>query len=541
MIRSAWTALILWFVTVPSTAAPPQWIVVTAPAFRKAVEPLCQHRKKQGFHVVVVQTTDVLRADDLRAGDGSKLCEYVRKLLRQYKGSSSILLVGAIEAGRLPDAETKVLPPLSGTVGRMKDQPSDCGYGCLDGGKLPTVAVGRFPAHSEEEARAMTAKTLEYEDTRHPGEWRRRLTILAGIPAYNPFVDRLVESLAMARLARLSPMWSGRAIYSNPRSRFTLPDTLLHERAERYVREGQAFTLYLGHSNPAGLYGGGARRYLDRTDWSRLKIERGKGIFFTFGCNGCQLKGNDGEGYGVAAMRNAHGPAAVVGSHGICFASMVQLAADGFFESTLARTLPERLGDSWLAILDGLARGKIDDFTYRLLDTVDGDKNIPQATQRREHLEMFVLLGDPALRLPRMASDFELGVEKSIAAGDKLAVRGTVPQRLSQARIRLTLERTVDSRPTDLEAVPNASRADDKAQDRILLANHNRANRFVLVERETKVRDGSFQATIEVPSKLSWPRVLLRVHAANDSEEGMVVQPLEVKTKSTARQRGKQP
>ncbi len=540
MIRFAWTALILWFATAPSTAAPPQWIVVTAPAFRKAVEPLCQHRKKQGFHVVVVQTTDVLRADDLRAGDGRKLCEYVHKLCRQYKGSSSILLVGAIEAGRLADAETKVLPPLSGTVGRMKDQPSDCGYGCLEGGQLPTIAVGRFPAHSEEEARAMTAKTLEYEDARHPGEWRRRLTILAGVPAYNPFVDRLVESLAMARLARLSPMWSGRAIYSNPQSRFTLPDTQLHERAERYVRDGQAFTLYLGHSNPAGLYGGGAR-YLDRADWSRLKIERGKGIFFTFGCNGCQLKGNEGEGYGVAAMRNADGPAAAVGSHGICFASMVQLAADGFFESTLAKTPPERLGDSWLAILNGLARGKIDDFTYRLLDTVDGDKNIPQATQRREHLEMFVLLGDPALRLPRMASDFELIVDKSIVAGDKLVVRGTVPQRLSEARIRLTLERTVDSLPDDLETVPNASRGDSKARDRILLANHDRANRFVLVERKAKVEGGTFQATIDAPAKLPWSRLLLRVHAATDSEEGTVVQSLEVKSKSTSRQRGKQP
>ena len=34
-----------------------------------------------------------------------------------------------------------------------------------------------------------------------------------------------------------------------------------------------------------------------------------------------------------------------------------------------------------------------------MLDAVDGDSAIPQATQRLEHLEMFTLLGDPALKL----------------------------------------------------------------------------------------------------------------------------------------------
>jgi hypothetical protein len=539
MIRGAGIAIVLLFPALTVAASPPaQWIVVTAPAFRKAVEPLCQQRKKQGLQVVVVQTTDVLRNEDIRAGDGGKLREHLHKLCRQYKGPSSILLVGAIESGRMTEPETKVVPALTGSVSRMKGQPSDSGYGCLEDGGPPTVAVGRFPARSEAEARGMTAKTLEYEDAIRPGPWRRRLTILAGIPAYNPLVDRMVESLAMSRLAKLSPMWTGRAIYSNPQSRFCLPDGLLHQRAERYVRDGEAITLYLGHSNATGLYGGEAR-YLDREDWSRLDIARGKGVFFTFGCYGCQLKGEDGEGYGVAAIRNANGPAAVAGSHGICFAAMVQLAADGLFESTLAKSPPERLGDSWLALLNGLARGKIDDFTYRLLDTVDGDKSIPQATQRREHLEMFVLLGDPALRLPRMDSDVVLSTEKKIVPGEKFAIRGTVPQRLAGARIRLTLERTVDSKPENLQEVPNSTRANAAERDRILLANHERANRFVLDKREAKVEDGCFQATLEAPAKLPWPRVVVRAYAANSSAEAMTVQVLEVGKKTVERPQGK--
>src|SRR5262249_42333831 len=154
----------------------------------------------------------------------------------------------------------------------------------------------------------------ERDDT--PGEWRRRLTVLAGIPAYNPLVDRLVESQAMARFEKLAPAWRGQALYQNPQSRFCVPDEQLHDRAVEYVKAGQAFTLYLGHSNACGLWGNGAR-FLDRDDWAKLAIRRGAGVFATFGCNGCQLSGPDGEGYGVAAARNPSGPVAVLGSHGI--------------------------------------------------------------------------------------------------------------------------------------------------------------------------------------------------------------------------------
>jgi hypothetical protein len=528
-----WTIAALLFAAVPARAAPAaQWIVVTAPAFRKAVEPLCQQRKSQGLHVVVVQTTDVLSPEDIRAGQGRKLREHINKLCREHKGPSYVLLVGTLSCGTdLKSVPQIGVPELTGTVGRMKGQPSDNSYGCLDEGRVPAVAVGRFPARTEEEARGMVAKTLEYE--RPPpfppllrggegGGWRRRLLILAGIPAFNPFADRMMESLAMARLARLAPTWTGRVIYSNPQSRFCLPDDLLHLRALQYVQEGEAITLYLGHSNAEGLYGGRAR-FLDRGDWSRLRIEHGKGVFITFGCNACQLKGDNGEGYGLAAMRNANGPVAVVGSHGIFFAAMGLLAADGLFESTFAQAPPERLGDSWLAIKKSIAHGKIDDLTFGLLDAVDGDKTIVQATQRQEHLEMFLLLGDPALRLPKMPEDVEINTGKNVAPGQKLTVSGKLPKRLAGARVRLTLERTVNSVPEDLEAIPPATSA---TRDRVLLSNHERANRFVLAASESTEKDGRFQAVLDVPAKLPWPRLILRVYAANDREEGMAVQTL---------------
>jgi hypothetical protein len=528
MFRYGTTVLLLLLPSaVRADATPAQWVVVTAPAFRDALEPLCEHRKAEGFRVVVVQTTDVLTAKEIRAGEAQKLRERVNKICREHKGTSYVLLVGAVEAGKLEDAEKKVLPPLAGTVGRMKGQPSDNGYGCLEDERLPTVAVGRFPARTEEEAKAMVRKTLDYERDRLPGEWRRRLTVFAGIPAYDPVVDSLVERLAMARFDRIDPSWSGRAIYHNAQSRFCVPDDALNKQALNYIEEGQAFTLYLGHSSPEGFYGGRAH-YLDRDDYAKLKITRGSGVLATFGCNGCQLSGRDGEGYGVAAVCNANGPVAVLGSHGVCFAAMVNLAADGLFESTFTGKVPERLGTGWLAVKAGLAKGKIDFLTYKALDAVDGDAKIPQATQRQEHLEMFVLLGDPALRLPVMAADVEIKTADKVTAGGALSVKCTVPARLAGARVRLTLERTAGSSPTDLESLPKEHGAD---RDKVMLANHDRANRFVLASAEGEVRDGRFEAKLELPAKLPWKRVTLRAYAATEKEEGLAVLSLPVQAK----------
>jgi hypothetical protein len=518
------TLLLLLPAAARSADSPPaQWLIVTAPAFRDTVEPLCRQRKAQGMQVTLLQTSDLLTDREVLALEAGKLRERVNQLCRDAKGPSYVLLVGAVEGGKLDDAAKKVLPPLRGTAGRMKDQPSDNGFGCPGDDLVPAAAVGRLPARTVDECRAMVAKTLAYERDNRPGAWRRQVTVLAGMPAFNPLVDKMVEGLAMSRFDRIHPSWSGRALYQNPQSRFGVPDDRLHGRALELVQGGQAFTVYLGHSSAEGLWAGRAR-FLDRDDWATLKIARGPGVFATFGCNGCQLAGPNGEGYGVAAMRNPDGPVAVTGSHGICFAAMVELASEGFFESLFTAQPPERLGDAFLRLKANLATGKIDPITFKLLDAVDGDSRIPLADQRREHVEMFVLLGDPALKLPVLPLDVKLSGPPKVTAGETLTVQGEVPERLAGARVRLTLERPVSSEPTDLQPLPPAA---GEERDRVMLANHERANRFVLASREVTVTDGRFEARLEVPAKLPWPRVLVRAYACTDRQEGLGVLTLE--------------
>jgi len=522
-----WLSLLLCFlapslVPVPAAENPAdQWLVVTAPAHRKAIEPLCDHRKTEGFKVVVLQTTDVLTDAEITKGDAAKLRDKVQQLCRDHKGDSYILLVGAIEG---KDAAKTVVPPLRGTVSRMKDQPSDHAYGSPDKDFIPGVPVGRFPARTAEEAGQMVKKTLALEQDTKPGEWRRRLTILGGAPEFNPIVDKLVERIALSRLDKLAPCWHGKAIFHMGQSRFCLPDDEIHDRAIEYVQGGQALTLYFGHSNAEGFFAGKAA-YMDRDDWARIVIPRGAGIFTTFGCLGCQLSGKDGEGYGVHAMRNPRGPVAVMGSHGICFAAMVNLAGDGLFEGLLAGAPPERLGQVWRKVQRGVGRGAIDPISFKVLDAVDGDSTIPQATQRREHLEMFLLLGDPALKLPSIAEDVKLTVAENVRAGDMLIVTGEAPRRLAGAKVRLTLERPLSSDPAELQPLPE----DRKDRVKVMRANHERANRFEVVTGEATIKDGRFEAKLALPEKMPWTRLLLRAYAATASEEGLGTRTVAVK------------
>jgi hypothetical protein len=206
---------------------------------------------------------------------------------------------------------------------------------------------------------------------------------------------------------------------------------------------------------------------------------------------------------------------------------MGHLAGEGAFASAFGGRLPARLGEVWLALLAGIARGRIDPFSYAVLDRVDGDPRIPQATQRQEHLEMFVLLGDPALRLPDLPHDVTLRAPETVAAGATLSVSGTLPARLRGASVRLTLERPASTEPLGLEPLP---RTPGPARDRVMLANHERANRFAVAAAEVVARDGRFTARLAVPAKLPWPHLVLRAYAATEREEGQGVRRVAVRS-----------
>ena len=502
-----------------------QWILVSPPGFRPALAPLIEHRRAEGFKVVVLETTNVFSQEQLPQRDGKPLQARLIELVQHYNGRTCLLLAGLVGRVGTSNTESTIAPSLRGATGRMQGEASDADYGLPGKDGTPIVAVGRFPACTKVELQAMVQKTLDFEADSQPAAWRNRLLLLLGNPGGGSLAEMYVQQSLAAHLATLHPSWDVRTIFNVPLSPYYLPRPLDRETALRYVQDGNMFAVYLGHSFAAGL--GLDGRFMLRQDWADLSIPQGRGPFFTVGCFACQSN-SEGDGYGLAAMRNSAGPVAVIGATGESYSALGQLAVEGLLSCLAQPPFPRRLADYWLAIQAGLARGSMDPVTFALLDMADGTGGkVPLATQRLEHLEMWVMLGDPALRLPIVPMDISLKIAEPVTAGKALAVRGVLPIRLQGVVVHVTLERPLNSEPLDLEKLPPNSLGNGQARQHTFMANHQRANSFVLASAQAKAAGTNFVGSLEVPASLPWKRLICRASAtlSNETALGVITVP----------------
>jgi hypothetical protein len=494
----------------------PQWIVVVAPAHRQAIEPLCSRREAQGYRVVRVSLPS---PEKVGAPVSTRLRTILTSLVRGTTEPSTVLLVGAtpgVESGALADAAA-VVPALDGTVGRMEGRPTDLGFGLVDDDLLPDVAVGRFPARTAAEVSAMVAKTIAFEDAQEPQPWRDRITLLVGHPGGASALERrlavgIVGGDLAKGLARVHPRWDLRAIVDMPGSPFDLPGDVLEAVGARMLGDGQLVTVYLGHSGPDGLFSDGVS-FLGRSYWEGVGLGPRAGVLLSCGCYTCQLAGFGGDAFGLAAMRNPLGPVAVVGAQGESYGAFGKLAFEGLLPVLEAAEPSERLGAWWLAMQRGIADGPIGLLTFQVYDRADGSGGkVPLATQRAEHLEMWSLLGDPALRLPLVPADLQLRVDGAVRPGATLTIRGTLPERMraGPAVVSLVLDRPFGALPPD---APDLPQEEGPARDAALRRRHVVANGRDILRQTVPVEAGRFEASVVLPEALPFERVTLRAQA----------------------------
>lgn len=498
-----------------------QWIVVTSPELRPALEPLIADRGAEGFKVVILDTGELLSQEQRHQGNGTLLKKRVEGQVQGFKGRSYLLLAGPFNTAGLTNSDNIVLPALRGAVGRMKGEPSDSGYGLPGDDGMSRMAVGRLPARNRGELSGMVQKTLEFEHDVKPAPWRNRLALLLGNPGGGMLAEMFMQQSLKAHLAPLHPSWQVRTVFNVASSPFYLPRPQDREAAVRYIEEGDMFSIYCGHSGPAGM--GMDERFIPRKDWATLNIVQGRGPFFTCGCFCCQMKGTN-EAYGVAAVRNPAGPVAVIGAMEESFSAPGQLAVEGFLSCLTNAPFPPRLGDYWLSVQAGLARGGMDAATFAMMDVMDGTEGkVPLATQRQEHLEMWLLLGDPALRMPVVPADIPLKAQGPLVCGKTIEISGGLPRRLSGAEVRLTIERPLTSEPIELEMVPKNSQETREARVKAFEANHQRANSFVVSSALKKSVGTNFSVSMKLGDAMPWSNVVIRATATVSNEMGFGV------------------
>ena len=192
---------------------------------------------------------------------------------------------------------------------------------------------------------------------------------------------------------------------------------------------------------------------------------------------------------------------------------MGQLAADGLLDCLSRAGGPERLAEYWLAVQAGLMKGKMDALTFWLYDQADGSRGkVPLDVQRKEHLEMWMLLGDPALHLPLIHPTIRLESKDAIAAGKQIEVRGTLPMELARCTVKLTLERPTGSRSD--ETATAAHRSCRRTQGH---ARQSGAGEF---DRAGDLRSAAQRREVSLHRDAAGAAALEETDAAHDSGHG---------------------
>src|SRR5262245_50484574 len=165
-------------------------IVVAPREFLSALQPLVDHRQRQGHRFVYVPGNS--SAENIRAG--------IRKAAAS--GAKYVLIVGDAEpAARANQAVAARSVPthLRKAVVNVKwgSEPhiaSDNWYADLDDDDVPDLAVGRIPADSPTEVSSIVGKILAYEHSTDFGAWRQRVNLIAGVGGFSPLVDTVLEA-----------------------------------------------------------------------------------------------------------------------------------------------------------------------------------------------------------------------------------------------------------------------------------------------------------------------------------------------------------
>jgi hypothetical protein len=153
-------------------------IIVTAPQFGKALQPLVAARQKQGLRVAVVDVEQIYDAFSAGEPGPEAIRAFVQYALTQWPAPAPRYLLLAGDAsydprGYLGGTEQDIVPTQLVRTAFSGWTASDVWYGLPDDGAetLPTLAVGRLPAQTPEQLATMVAKTLEYESVDRTATW----------------------------------------------------------------------------------------------------------------------------------------------------------------------------------------------------------------------------------------------------------------------------------------------------------------------------------------------------------------------------------
>ncbi|MDP6443371.1 MAG: C25 family cysteine peptidase, partial [Pirellulaceae bacterium] len=412
--------------------ADPAWdtVVVCPPELRETLQPWIQLRTAQGRSIGWISN----------GGDAAQIQESIRRSNKSGK-LRWVMLVG--DVANSANADNSLTTPthlvdakVNVKWGSEPEIATDNNYGDLDGDGLPEVAVGRLPVDNASELALMVRKIIHYESRADYGTWRRKLHVVAGVGGFGKFTDMVLESTTKKFLIEsIPPAYETTVTYASWRSPYCPDPRDFHQTTVERFNEGGLFWVYIGHGQKSflDLVRTPNRRYpiLDVRHMNRLQSAGRPPIAVFLACyTGAYDAPRDCLGEEMVTSEG--GPVAVLAGSRVTMPYAMAVLSSELMRGHFQERLPT-LGEVLVYAKRRLAAQVREDDPEQTANRVLLDKlaavisPAPQllGEERREHVSLFNLLGDPLLRLQH-PHEVEWDAPERAVAGEEIRVSGSV-------------------------------------------------------------------------------------------------------------------
>ena len=405
-------SIILLFALVAPPPAGPDTVVVCPAQFRGALVEWEKIRRAQGHSLAFVDVpsnAEQLKATIRRANQAG-LVRYV-------------VIVGD-EPSAL-DARTRAAPvtvPTNYVPAKVnirwapeKEIASDTPYGDLDGDGVPDIAVGRIPAHSAAELSAVVRKVIRYEQQADHGPWEKSLDIVSGAGGFGAVTDAMVQAAGRQVIQQTVPAeYEVRHIFAGSAKTDGSEEIDFVSRARRELNDGGMAWIFVGHGLPTELVyapsSTSIKSILSTRDVPQLHCGPHNPLAVLVAC----YTGAMDAPHGCLAeelLLAEEGPVAVIAATRVTMPYGNTIMGCELLRACF-QDRPVALGDvlrlAQQRVLAPVEKGQQNKDQLRA--TLDGMAEalspppVDLVAERREHVLMYQLIGDPLLRLHRPAT-----------------------------------------------------------------------------------------------------------------------------------------
>lgn len=506
----------------PETPAPEAYdtVVVCPQPYVEAMRPWFEYRTSQGHSIGVVTETSSKK----------KIRDTIRQAAK--KGQlQQILLVGDV----IPDESQEIGVPVhyqkavvNVLFGSEPEIPTDNYYADLDDDAIPDVAIGRFSVASEDELKAIVAKTLEYETNIQAGDWCRRLHFVAGLGGFGTVVDTMLESATKKFLTdEIPPHFETVVAQGSWQSPYCPDPREFRDEVVRQLNDGGLFWVYMGHGHVEHLdyvrVPDDSFPILSTADAAALRNESSHPIAIFLSCYTGAI---DARRACLAELlhRSEGGPVAVFAGSRVTMPYAMSVLGTEMLQQYFQEKQPT-LGQLILAAKRESIRQGGKTGNRKMLDTmallISPQPKLLQE-ERLEHLALFNLLGDPLLKLPH-ASPVEITAPKFAQPGETIEIAGR-SEMPGKVHVELVCRRDGFVTPL-LKRIEYDGRHDQlTGYNETFRAANNRAWQVV----DLLATEGEFQTKLQIPETCQGA-CHVRVWIEGASQVGLGSQDIEIR------------